>query len=77
MARDIARILARLIGAARDDILDRLRRGRIFRDQSSDHAAEQIVRAHRREASRVPAERGSQAVKNKGVAHGVGLARVI
>ena len=62
MAGDVARILTRLIGAADDDVLERVEGEAVAADQRGEEAGEEIVRAHGGERTRMAAEGGAQSI---------------
>ncbi len=67
MAGDIARVLAGLVGVAHDSVFVIRGFEGIAADHFLDHAGQKIVRPHRRQAARVPADRRAQAVIDIGV----------
>ena len=62
MPRDVTAVLAGLVGAADDDVLDLVGREAALGDHLADHAGEHVVRAHLGEGAGVPAERAARPV---------------
>ena len=70
MARDAAAVLAPLVGAADDDILDLGWVERALRDDGGDDGGQHVVGPHPGERAGVAAERCAQAVIDISVEHG-------
>src|SRR5271170_206860 len=70
MARDTAAVLAALVAAADDDILDPVRGKPAFGDNLGDDAGEHVVGAHLGERAGMSAKRGAQTGIHVGVEHG-------
>ena len=66
-ARDVAVVLARLVGAAEDHVVDRRRvDALVARDQRTDRQRRQVVGAHARERARVAADGGTHGITDEG-----------
>ena len=70
MARDAAAVLARLIGAADDDILDLVRAKPLSPTTLAIDRGQHVVGPHLGERAGMAAERGAQTVIDIGVEHG-------
>ena len=69
-ARDVAVVLARLVGAAQDDVVDRRRiEPRMAGEQRLDRHRRQIVGPHRRERPAIAADRRAQRRADEGLGH--------
>ncbi len=69
-ARDVAIVLARLIGAAVDDVVDRRPVDpRIALDERTDRNGRQVIGADSRERAAVAAERRADRVAEEGIGH--------
>ena len=69
-ARDVAVVLARLVRAAHEDLVDRSGIEAVALDRRRDHAGGQVIGADGREDARVAADRSAQRVDDHGVGHG-------
>ena len=69
MTRDAATVLASLIGATDDEILDLLRLERRFRQEVLEHIGQQVVRTHLRERPGMAAEWSAETFVNICVEH--------
>ena len=65
-AREVAVVLARLVGAAQDDLLHFVRKAGMTAHQLSDRQRRKIIRAHARERPGVPADRGADIIADIG-----------
>src|SRR5438105_188602 len=70
MAPDAAAVLAGLIGAADDDVLDLFRVEGALLDNLGDDRGQHVVGPHSGERARVAAERGAQGIVDVAVEHG-------
>src|SRR5438067_13500664 len=70
MPPDTAAVLARLIRAANDHVLDLFRVKRALLDDLGDDCGEHVVGPHLGESAGMPAERGTQRAVDIAVEHG-------